>query len=241
MVVKFYRSQVISNQVLNYKFRCLRFKLQDKDFTFQAGQFIIIKIQDKVFRDYSISTPPRELPFWETVVDISPGGPGSRFFNKLKPGDQIKFMGPSGIFTLREDNVAHLLLVATGSGISSIKSMTEQLLIRKSLPHIYFFWGLRFKKDIFYRQLLKTWRKAAPHFQHEIVLSQPEANWKGKTGHVTGHVAQLAQTFPSKKTSAYLCGNRAMITDVTQALKQQGLPQDRIYFEEYYKDDSSPH
>ena len=58
---KMMKSFVIENRVLNSKFRLIKFKLNDGIWHFRPGQFVVIKITDKIFRDYSIASLPEQL------------------------------------------------------------------------------------------------------------------------------------------------------------------------------------
>ncbi len=234
MKTKFYKSQVIENQKLNYKFRHLRFKLKDKGFSFKAGQFLIIKISESVFRPYSIASIPKNLPYWELLIDISPAGPGSQFLKKLKPGEIVETSSAKGNLTLKDDKSNNLIFVATGCGLASIKPIIEELLNRKSQKKIYLFWGLRYQKDIFYQKLLEKWKKEQSNFHYEIILSQPENGWPGKKGHVNKHALKLIKNLPLTKTSCYLCGNQKMIEELRLGLMRIGFPENKIYFEKYF-------
>lgn len=212
---KMTKSFVIENRVLNNKFRLIKFKLNGGIWHFKPGQFVIVKITDKIFRDYSVASLPEQLPFWETILDVTPNGPGCKYLSRLKPGDTIETSAPLGTFVLKNKNPQHFLMIATGSGIASIKPMVEELSKNKK-NKITLLWGLRFEEDIFYRKL----------FEKNIVLSKPNEKWSGKTGHVTDHLV--------KADAVYLCGNQAMITDVTKALKKIGVLSKNIYFEKYF-------
>ena len=214
-VCKMTKSKVVENKILNNKFRLIKFKLSCESWSFSPGQFVIIKIANKIFRDYSIASLPEQLPFWETILDVTPNGPGCKYLSRLKPGDTIETSAPLGTFVLKNKKHGSFLLVATGSGIASIKPMAEELSKNKK-NKIIFLWGLRFEEDIFYREL----------FEKNIVLSKPGKKWSGKTGHVTDHLV--------KADAAYLCGNQAMITDVTKTLIKMGMPKNKIYFEKYF-------
>lgn len=211
---KMIKSVVIENKVLNHKFRLLRFRLDGGIRSFSPGQFVIIKIADKIFRDYSIASLPEQLPFWEIILDVTPNGPGCKYLSRLKPGDTVETSAPLGTFILNPV-FNNYLMVATGSGIASIKPMAEELSKNKK-NKITLLWGLRFEEDIFYREL----------FEKNIVLSKPNKNWPGKTGHVTDHLV--------KADAAYLCGNQVMITDVTKALIKMEMSGKKIYFEKYF-------
>lgn len=226
--------EVISNQVLNYKFRLLRFKTKNKGFTFEPGQFTVIKIDDAIFRCYSIYSLPHELPFWQIFVDIIPGGPGSQFLKNLAAGDKIETTKISGAFTLKKDKSQTVVFAATGCGLAALKPMIEKLLKQKDKPKIFLLWGLRHKKDIVLKDLLEDWRKKNPCFSYEIVLSQPKSDWKGKNGHITPHVIKLAKILPQDKTAIYLCGGSEFVEESQKFLLKIKFPQKRIYFEKCY-------
>lgn len=211
----FIRSSVLANEILNRKFRKLVFKLENPNagFIFKPGQFVIIKITDKIYRDYSVATLPEKLPIWEIVLDTSPNGPGCKYLSGLRPGDVIETSLPLGAFFLHNRKPEHFLMVASGCGIASIKPMMEELAKDKN-NRVTCLWGLRFEEDIFAGDLF------------EVVLSKPQKGWQGKTGHVTDHLICA--------DAAYLCGSQAMISDVTKKLILLGMAKNKIYFEKYF-------
>jgi CDP-4-dehydro-6-deoxyglucose reductase len=231
-MANFYRSKVLDNQQLNYKFRLVRFRLEDgQSFNFDPGQFIVMKVADLTFRSYSVSSSPEELPEWEIIVDITPGGPGSQFIQNLKPGEIVETTNPRGLFVLQKDENSCFVMGATGCGIASIKPMMEELL-KDNQKKIHFFWGLRYEKDLFFTDLLESWKKHS-NFDYQIILSQPEGEWVGKTGHITEHLITFLSNCPKDQTSVYLCGSKEMIADVTKDAADIAFPDDKIYFERY--------
>lgn len=232
----FYKSKVVSNQKLNYKFHLLRFQLQGNPdlFQFKAGQFVAVKVGRQTFRSYSVASSPNALPFWEIFVDTTPQGPGSCYLQSLKVGDLVEATGPKGVFTLEENPALYSLMVATGCGLASIRPMVKELLRQNPQSHIFLLWGLRFSKDIVLLDELKSWEEQYPNLRCELVLSKPEVKWSGKTGHVTQHLASIVKTLPPHQTHIYLCGNSSMIEDVNKTLKEVNFPLDQIFFERYY-------
>lgn len=233
MAAIFFTSEVISNKKLNYKFRLIKLKFEESQdiFQFKPGQFTVLKIETGVYRSYSIASHPSKLPYWQILVDITPGGPGSTLLKKLKKGQNIQHSSAKGAFYLRIKSNAYNIMAATGCGIASIIPMIEELL-RKD-KKIYLFWGLRYKKDICYINWLKTLARNQ-NFSYQIVLSKPQISCSGITGHLTAPLIEFASTMPQKKLSAYLCGNRSMISDVINALRVIISDKKRIHFESYY-------
>mgnify|MGYP001602698556 CR=1 FL=1 len=219
----FLQSTVIDNQVLNDKFRLIKFKLDGKLWSFKPGQFVIFKIAPKIFRDYSIYSLPEELPFWEILLDVTPNGPGCKYLSKLKNGDKIETSVPMGSFFVNNRKPGNFILVATGCGFAPTKCMASQLFKDKK-NNVSVLWGLRHPKDIFPNGISHA----------EIVLSKQDKNWSGKTGHVTDHLEAIVQKFPAKKTGVYVCGNSTLISDVSRILQSYGVPSKNIHFEQYY-------
>src|SRR3989338_5373713 len=148
-LTKFREATAVSHTILTGKFRYFVFE-NNEPFVFSPGQFINIKVLDKLFRAYSIAGGEGGNRFG-LLVDVSPGGPGSKFFENLKVGDKITYLGPSGVFIFRpEEKIKHVLFLGTGSGASPLKCMAEFLLREKSFAkQITFYFGLRYKEDIF--------------------------------------------------------------------------------------------
>lgn len=226
-----FKSQVVDNQKVNDKFHHLVLKLNDQPFSFKSGQFVVVRVGKDIYRSYSIASYPGKMPFWEIVVDITPGGPGSVYLSGLKKGDIVETTNPRGIFTLAEDNSSTIILVATGCGISSIRAMIEELIEKRGGEKIILFWGLRHETEIFDESIFQSWQNSYSNFQYQIVISQPVNAWEGKRGHVTEHIIPQKLGCDPKTTSVYLCGGEDMVRDVSQNLKKLGLPSDKIYFE----------
>lgn len=234
MSITLYKSKVLHNNQLTDKFRFIQLQLQDDvDFSFHAGQFVTIKVGDKIFRSYSISSLSNKLPTWEMLIDISPQGPGTKYLGSLKSGDVIVSTSPRGIFYLQDNPTPSVIMGATGCGIASIKPVMEELLTKNPQHKINLFWGLRFAADIFLKNLFDGWQKLYPNFSYQIILSKPDDTWSGPTGHITEHLVTFVKG-TNQDGSIYICGNNDMITDVKKALGRINFPQSQIISEKHY-------
>ncbi|MDO8498618.1 MAG: FAD-binding oxidoreductase [bacterium] len=229
-----YQSKVLENKQVNQKFHQLKFKLQGDTFAFQTGQFVVLKVGEDLYRDYSLASTPQALPQWEIVVDVTPGGPGTTYLKQLKPGETVETTSPRGVFTLQEDGAETVILGATGCGISPLKPMIEELLSGSEKKKVCLFWGLRYGSEIFLEDILGKWQKDYPNFDFKIVLSKPEAGWEGESSHVTECVIEMVGKSSKDKTSVYLCGSSEMVYDVRESLAKIDFPHDKIYFERYF-------
>jgi len=202
---------------------------------FKAGQFISFDVPKDglphpVVRPYSIASPPSIDDRLTLVFNLVEGGPGSQYLYGLRMGDAVRFKGPAGSFYLREDSNRHMLCVATGTGIAPLLSMIVAELERESPQPVTLFWGLRYERDLYYRDELEALASRFPRFSFVTCLSRPGPGWMGARGRVTDLVNERVTSV--RDLAAYLCGNGAMIKDVTALLQAKGLCP--IYREKYY-------
>lgn len=233
MAIESYKARVLENRRLNGKFFNLRFLLLgQKTLLIKAGQFIVVKVSDSEFKNYSISR--KEFPIFEILVDVSPGGVGSKFLNNLKAGDKINFFGSFGNFYLQDDGSTELIFVATGSGISAVRPMIEELIEKRKRGQIRLYHGLRNEGEIFWQDIFSKLQKENSNFKYTLVLSQSDNDWQGEKGYVQDIIMRDGLKNP-QGTSFYLCGNGAMIAEVERLAIKLGVPRDKIYHEKYYE------
>lgn len=236
MALHTYTAQVESLTNLTHDVRQLDLRLSDPpSIDFNAGQFISFELLNPdtgrlVTRAYSIASPPSRTGVITLLFNLVSGGPGSHFLYSLKAGDQTKFKGPAGHFTLHDDPGRELLFVATGTGIAPIWSMLLANAERADPRPATLFWGLRSQRDVYYQEDLLALARKIPNMTTVITLSRPEPGWNGETGRVQRLVEErIAST---AGLAVYLCGNGGMIADVTKTLQQKGLCP--IYREKWY-------
>jgi len=228
---KFRKAEAVSCTALASTFHYFDFET-DSPLIFQPGQYIEVQVADDRINAYSIAGHEGLLKF-NLLVDVKPGGPGSKFFEHLKIGNRISFLGPFGTFTLKlDDRAEHLLFLATGCGITPLKCMIDSALKEKNcrLP-ITLYFGLSYSGDVFWQDVLIKLSKEYPNFNFKIAVWKPDQTWQGETGFITEF---LKEDFPdASQLSAYLCGNKDMIADATQILLERGCLKKRIYTEKY--------
>ena len=190
--------------------------------TFKAGQYINILLEDGQRRAFSFANPPYEAEFVELQIRLMPGGRfTTHVFEKMKEGDEIRFEGPIGDFTLRESE-RPIVFVAGATGFAPVKSMVEDAFRRGLKRPIHLYWGVRSLQDLYLPELPARWAREHDNFHFIPVLSEPlpEDAWSGRTGLV--HEAIL-EDFPElKQYEIYACGSVRMVEAIFPFLKQHG-------------------
>jgi len=229
---------VESFRPLNLTVAEVRFFVPKDSFTFSPGQYVIFHIPQTgqvVRRSYSISTPPSDRRHFEICVRAVAGGHGSNYIHRLRPGNILKVEGPMGDFVLDEQSDRDILMIATGTGMSPIKSMLMHLLDKRSRRRVRLFFGVRHEADLFYTDLLRGLQAHYPEFEATVIQSQPDpGRWAGAKGRVTDLIDQRITAADAKNTEVYMCGGRPMIDEASAKLKALGFPEDRIHHERFF-------
>ncbi|MDD2916652.1 MAG: hypothetical protein PHH70_02280 [Candidatus Gracilibacteria bacterium] len=178
------------------------------------GQYGRVALRDRdgiFYRSYSVvEADGKRLTFCIKLT----AGRGGYVLRSLKVGDSIAIEGIYGSFVLQK-NTNPKVFIATGTGLSPIVNMM------RSLPDAEktLLFGVQDSGSLFYTDLLQNISKLTTH----IFLSREEV-----PGYRHGRIDCMQFEFP-KGTEFYLCGNPAMIEQVTSDLKAQGF--DKIYHE----------
>ena len=230
-----FAARVAGVRDLTHDVRQIDFELVDpSEMTFAAGQFVSFEVDRPglsvpATRPYSIASPPEQRNSVQLVLNRVPSGPGSGYLFGLREGDDTRFKGPVGSFTLRA-STREVLFVVTGTGIAPIRSMLWSLALGDSTRRITLFWGLRSERDLYYQDELAFLQNRLPNFSFTTTLSQPTASWRGSVGRVVPLVTATVTDVSSLEV--YLCGNGGMIREVRDVIRQKGLCP--IYTEQYY-------
>ena len=90
---------------------------QPKTIAFTPGQFINVDIGNGLHRQYSIASSSHKRGEIDLLIDIAPGGPGSKYFSEIEEGDTVSFIAPLGRFGLRS-STGTMVFIAAGTGIA---------------------------------------------------------------------------------------------------------------------------
>ena len=145
---------------------------------------------------------------------------------KLEPGAQVQSRRPEGRgFPLVQARGRNLLLFATGSGISPIRSVIESVRQERSAyGRVTLYFGARTPQAFAYEDELQHWEAAGIRVVRTV--SQPGASgWQGLTGYVQAHLGEV----PVEDTLAFVCGQSGMVQGVMDALRTRGLPREAIH------------
>lgn len=223
--------QIIENRGWSDELFSLRFSAPVGQF--KAGQFVRIALEindETVARPYSLVNSPHESEL-EIFFNIVPQGPLTARLARLQPGDKIKVAEkPYGFLTVEEvPDARHLWMLATGTGIGPFLSILKSENARQKFEKIVLVYSVKTARDLAYQEVIALINEQYQQQLSYIPLITRELKEGVLNKRVTealqsGELEQLAGIRMGPDDShVMMCGNSAMIADVTELLKSRNM------------------
>jgi len=206
---------------------------------YKPGQFMFVtlKHQNKeVNRPFSFSSSPTQTEFIEFTKKLSESD-FSMALKSAKPGDWARIDAPYGNFTFEGEH-QKIALLGGGIGITPFISMCQYATDKALDCKITLFYACRTSSDIVFRSEFEQLATKNPNIKILFVLSQPEPEWKGATGHI--NVDMIKQALPDfKEYTFYSCGPPPMVKAMQELVANLGLPKEQ-FKQEYFSGYTQP-
>jgi ferredoxin-NADP reductase len=225
-------------------------RVDGQPMVFEPGQWVNLLLPlgetGLAKRSYSIASAPDGSPRFDVAVTHVQGGPGSTYLHEVAPGEVLTAVGPQGFFTRPVASAPPSLMIATGTGVTPMRSMMRAALAAGSRAPMWLLLGVRHAEDAPYADEMAAMAAAHPHVRFETTLSQSGEGWTGRRGYVQTHVPELwgelavaagaagGGSAAGGTPHAYVCGLERMVGSVRELLRKDlGLPRQQVHGERY--------
>ncbi|XVF44244.1 hypothetical protein PTKIN_Ptkin02bG0104800 [Pterospermum kingtungense] len=198
------------------------------------GQYLQLRLPDVEKPSFlAIASPPALAASSGTFEFLvkSVAGSTAELLCGLKKGDVVELGQVMGNgFNIDKINPPEdyptVLIFATGSGISPIRSLIESGFGADKRFDVRLYYGARNLRRMAYQDRFKEWESSGVKIVP--VLSQPDDSWTGESGYVQGAFARAKQIHSPEGNGVVLCGQRQMIEEVTSILVADGVSSEKI-------------
>ncbi len=208
-----------------------------KEFRFIQGQNITIKTDlDEIRRSYSICSSPLDNELRVAVKKVNNGIFSSFANEKLKIGDTLEVMSPTGTFftEVKPDNKKEYVFFAAGSGITPVISIIKTILKTEAKSNVTLIYGNKNVSSIIFKEELEALKdKHLERFRIYYILSREKAESDFNNGRIDvdkcNHLSRLINF--NVVDDFFICGPEQMIFNVKDFLKGWGIDSKKIHFE----------
>jgi ring-1,2-phenylacetyl-CoA epoxidase subunit PaaE len=209
-------------------------------FSFTQGQNITLKAiinGQEQRRSYSICTAPHEKELRVAIKKVAQGLFSTYANQKLKAGDIIEVLPPTGKFftPLNAQHKKNYLAFAAGSGITPILSIIKATLQQEPQSQFTLVYGNQSRNSIIFFEALEGLKNKYINRFHLIhILSREKTDAAINHGRIDidkCHLLSEKLLNLAAIDEAFICGPEAMIFDVSNWLQQKGVSKKAIHFE----------
>jgi ferredoxin-NADP reductase len=189
-----------------------------------AGQFIEMTIiHDKpddrgIKRWFTVSSSPSDAPLISITTKFSqPSSSFKKSLLELKKGDTVTISDPMGDFVLPKDAEIPLTFVAGGIGITPFHSIIKWLHDTKQSRDISLLYAAREESELVFLKIFESYG-----MKRQILLSEPDNNWSGLTGKLSGQRI-VEMTTPRDNSLVFVSGPEKMVESLQDQLMANGI------------------
>lgn len=206
--------------------------LPDLPFSYIPGQSVAVESEarPRLWRYYSMANAPRHDGTVDFHVRIIDGGAvSSALARTAGVGSRMRLGSPLGTLCLDMNSRRDVVLAAGSAGLAPLKAIIEQAAELDSPPGMHLVFGARAAVDLYDLADLEKMAAQWPWLTVTPAVSD-EPGYRGENGTVADVIGRRV---PLTDRDAYVCGSSAMVTATVDRLQSLGLPQNRIYLEDF--------
>ncbi|TLS41470.1 flavohemoprotein [Streptomyces montanus] len=194
----------------------------DQPYPFLAGQYTSLETPwwPRVWRHYSFATAPRSDGLLSFHVKAIPAGwVSNALVHRARPGDIVRLGPPAGSMTVDHTTDSGLLCLGGGTGIAPIKALVEDVAEHGARRPVEVFYGARTDHDLYDIDTMLRLQQIHPWLAVRAIVDQQ--------AHL--QLPDAVRTYgPWDEYDAYLSGPPGMIRSGVHALRDIGIPLERI-------------
>ena len=163
----------------------------EADFSFRAGQYLMVVMDERDKRPFSMASTPDEKAFIELHIGASELNLyAMAVMDRILKEREVVVDIPHGEAWLREEDDRPLVLIAGGTGFSYVRSILLTALTQNPNREVAIYWGGREEKHLYDLSELEALSVNHPNLRVVPVVEQPEEDWRGRSGTVLTAVLQ---------------------------------------------------
>jgi ferredoxin-NADP reductase len=207
-------------------------------FRFKPGQFLTFDFEIgglRINRSYTIASAPTRPHLLAITVKRVPGGPVSNWLHdQMRPGMELKAVGPLGEFTSLDRPATKYLFLSGGSGITPLMSMARSYHDLALSRDIVFVHNARTPADIIFRHELELMARNLPSFRFVPVCDSEGTTerWGGLQGRISRPMLELIAPDLHER-EVFACGPTPYMAAVRAILAEVGFDVARYHEESF--------
>jgi NAD(P)H-flavin reductase/hemoglobin-like flavoprotein len=206
--------------------------LPTRPYPYRPGQFALVSTSHRpqLWRPINFANAPRPDGTLELHIRIvAAGWVSSALVWRGRPGDKLRIGPPMGLLEVDQVSVRDVLFIAGGTGLSTVKSLLEDMVTWNRGRGATVFFGGKTRDDLY--DLAALHELARRHHRLTVVpVVENDPGFAAEQGLLPDVVSRRG---PWLRHDVYVSGSAAMIRATTTRLEADGVPSERIHYDPY--------
>lgn len=209
-------------------------------FDFLPGQYIEMNLPHKnpdnrgISRYFTVSSSPTEKDYFMITTRVIQSSFKHALF-ALKKGTLVKFVSPTGNFTLKENIQKPHVFLSGGIGITPFHSMIVYASDRKLSVPITLFASFSTVEDVVFYDEFEKIAKDNSAIKIIYTITKPKESqkeWSGETGRISKELIKKYVRDTTKQLY-FIAGPTAMVPALNDMLRDMDIPLEQIRIEDF--------
>ncbi|XP_037072541.1 cytochrome b5 reductase 4-like [Pollicipes pollicipes] len=165
------------------------------------------------------------------MVKVYPDGVLTPQLDALRLGQTLEVSEPLGAFRRPPEELRQLVMLAAGTGLTPMVRLTQRTLAAAPSAAVRLLFFNRRERDVLWREQLERLAQREPRFQLQLVLSEPDEGWQGRSGRVSAGIVQEALPGSDARSGLLVtvCGPSAFSAECARLLAEQGVAAGQVH------------
>jgi NAD(P)H-flavin reductase len=203
---------------------------------YAAGQYVSVETpqRPRLWRYLSPANAPRPDGQMEFHVRSVPGGWVSQaIVAHARIGDSWRIAAPMGRMRIDQQPQGNVLMIAGGTGLSTMRCLLEELTGRQAPPKVHLFYGARDSADLYALPVLRQMAKEHPWLT-VVPVAESVSRVDGARDAEQGTLADVVTRYGAwADREVFLAGSPGMIRGTVSRMLVAGTLLDRIHYDPF--------
>lgn len=196
----------------------------DQPLRYYAGQYLLLERFDGEFSAFSIASAPHEGRVLELHILVREQS-AEALIEHIRQQRMVRIKAPLGDCKLPRLPERPLVMIAAGTGLAQIQSLTQHCVHEHFNLPLHLYWGVRQPEDFYQAPHWQSWQQQPSLYQHQVVSDVPD--WQGRQGMLSEAVCEDLANLADYEF--YLCGSPPMVYGTLDALLAAGAVKEQIH------------
>ena len=195
-----------------------------KPLRYHAGQYLLLERADGELSAFSIASAPHEERQLELHILLREQST-RELVEHIRQQRMVRIKAPLGDCSLPRLPQRPLVMIAAGTGMAQMQSLTQHCLQAGFELPMHLYWGVRHPTDFYQAPHWQHWKDQPNLYLHQVVSDTPD--WDGRQGMLCEAVCEDLACLADYEF--YLCGSPPMVYATLDALLAAGAEEQQIH------------